>query len=94
MLSSPATTKQKRLRSEDFDPPLKRKKPNVPGYWTIDEIAEELGVTSRRVRYDITGLPSRKIEPNLKAYKAGPLFLVSDDEALHYIQKFRNRKKS
>jgi hypothetical protein len=82
------------LRPSDFDPPLKRKEPTIPWYWTIDEIAAELGVTSRRVRYDITGLPSRKIEPNLKAYKAGHLFLVPDDEALHYIQRFQERKKS
>ncbi len=82
------------LKPEDFNPPLKRKEPSVPGYWTIDEIAAELGVTSRRVRYDITGLPSRKIEPNLKAYKVGHLFLVPDEAALDYIQRFRERKKS
>jgi hypothetical protein len=82
------------LRPEDFDPPLKRNEPTVPGYWTLEEIADELGVTSRRVRYDITGYPARKIEPNLKAYKAGALFLVPDVDALAYIQRFRDRKKS
>lgn len=82
------------LNPEYFDPPLKRKEPSVPYYWTLEEIATELGLTSRRVRYDITGYPARKIEPNLKAYKAGPLFLVPDADAIAYIQRYRQRKKS
>lgn len=80
------------LTEKDFDPPLKRNRCIVPGYWTIEEIANELDVTTRRVRYDVTGLPARKIEPNLEAYQIGRYFLVSDENALDYIKRFRNRK--
>jgi hypothetical protein len=89
-----ATTELIILRPSDFDPPLKRIEPTVPGYWTIDEIAAELGVTGRKVRYDITGYPEQNIKPNLKAYKAGRLFLVPDHAALEYIQRNQKRKKS
>jgi hypothetical protein len=81
------------LTEKDFDPPLKRSKCIVPGYWTIEEIANELEVTTRRVRYDVTGLPSRNIKPNLDTYQIGRFFLISDENALEYIQRFRNRKK-
>ncbi|ACK74177.1 hypothetical protein PCC7424_5618 (plasmid) [Gloeothece citriformis PCC 7424] len=94
MPNSLTTSEPNVLHPEDFDPPLKRKEPIVPYYWTLDEIATELGVTSRRVGYDITGYPPRKIQPSLKAYKAGSLFLVPDADALAYIQRFRERKKS
>lgn len=94
MPNSLATNEPLVRNPSDFDPPLKRKEPTVPFYWTLEEIASELGVTSRRVRYDITGYPARKIEPNLKAYKAGPIFLVPSEDALAYIQRFRERKKS
>ena len=82
------------LRPEDFDPPLKRKEPTIPGYWTIEEIANEIGVTTRRVRYDITGRPESNLEPSLKAYRIGKSLLVAERDALEYIQKWRKRKKS
>lgn len=94
MPKSLTTSENNILRPEDFDPPLKRKKPTIPGYWTLEEIAAELEITPRRVRYDITGYPARKIEPNLKAYKAKALFVVADADALAYIQRCRKRKKS
>jgi len=82
------------LTEKDFDPPLKRGKCMLPGYWTIEEIANELDVTPRRVCYDVTGLPSRNIQPNLQVYQIGRFFLVSDENALDYIQRFRNQKKA
>ncbi|PSF30450.1 DNA-binding protein [Aphanothece hegewaldii CCALA 016] len=89
-----ATTELIILRPEDFDPPLKRIEPSVPGYWTLDELAAELGVSLRKVQYDVTGRPEANQKPSLKAYKAGPTFLVADAEALEYIQKYRKGKKS
>jgi hypothetical protein len=82
------------LTEKDLYPPLKPSKCVVPGYWTIEEIAKELDVTTRRVRYDVTGLPSRNIKPNLDAYQIGRFFLISDKNALDYIQRFRNPKKA
>ncbi len=89
MPKSLTTSKPKVLRPEDFDPPLKRKKPLIPGYWTIDEVAKEIGVSGRKIRYDITGYPEQNIKPNLKAYKAGRMFLIPEDAALEYIQRHR-----
>jgi hypothetical protein len=82
------------LRPSDFDPPLKRKEPTIPGYWTMEEIAAELGVTSRKVRYDVTGRPEVNLKPSLKAYKIGQSLLVPEADALEYIFKHRTRKKS
>jgi len=82
------------LHPSDFDPPLKRIEPSVPGYWTLEELAKEIGVSDRKIRYDITGYPEHNIEPNLKAYKAGRLFLVPDQAAVEYIQRHQKRKKS
>jgi transcriptional antiterminator len=87
-------SKPAELTEKDFYPPLKRSRCIVPGYWTIEEIANELEVTTRRVRYDVTGLSSRNIKPNLDAYQIGRFFLISDENALDYIQRFRNRKKA
>ena len=82
------------LSPEDFDPPLKRKKPTVPYYWTLEEISKEIGCSIRKIQYDITGRSNINLKPSLLAYKAGPTFLVPNDKALAYIQKHRNRKKS
>jgi hypothetical protein len=82
------------LRPEDFDPPLKRKEPSLPGYWTLEELAAELDISSRRVGYDITGYPQKNIKPNLKAFKVGRIFFVTDENALEYIKRSRERKKS
>jgi hypothetical protein len=94
MINTDLPTKQVTLKPEDFDPPLQRKEPKVPGYWILEELAKEIGASDRKIRYDITGYPEHNIEPNLKAYKAGRLFLVPDDAALEYIQRYRERKKS
>ncbi|PSF30995.1 DNA-binding protein [Aphanothece hegewaldii CCALA 016] len=94
MPNSLATPEPMVLRPSDFDPPLKRKEPTIPGYWTIEEIANEIGVTPRRVRYDITGRPESNIEPSLDAYRIGKSLLVADPNALEYIQKWRKRYKS
>jgi hypothetical protein len=82
------------LRPENFDPPLKRKEPTVPGYWTLEEIAAEIGMTSRKVQYDVLGRPEIGLKPSLKAYKVAKVLLVPDKDALEYIQRYRNRKKS
>ena len=43
------------IKPEDFEPPLKRKEALVPYYWTVEELAEELGISVRKVQMDITG---------------------------------------
>ncbi len=94
MPKSLTTSETNILRPEDFDPPLKRKEATVPVYWTLEEIATEIGMTSRKVRYDVTGRPEYNVEPSLKAYKIGQSFLVPEVEALKYIYKHRNSKNS
>ncbi|MDV3002873.1 MAG: hypothetical protein N5P05_004528 (plasmid) [Chroococcopsis gigantea SAG 12.99] len=81
------------LTFDDFDPPLKRKKPTVPGYWLLDEIAAELGCSKRKVMYDVTGRAEHKRPSTLNAYKAGTLHLVPDEDALLYIKQNRSKKK-
>ncbi len=94
MPNSLTTSKPKVLSPFDFDPPLKRKKATAPYYWTVDEIAEELGVTHRKIQYDIKGNPQlKKKEPKLKAYRIGPIFLIPDADALEYIWNYRQKKK-
>jgi len=82
------------LTPSDFDPPLKREKATIPGYWTLEEISIEIGFSTRKVTYDIMGRPSIGLLPTLKAYKVAQVFLVKDEDALLYIQRYRNRKKS
>jgi hypothetical protein len=82
------------LRPSDFDPPLQRKEPSLPGYWTLEEIAAELGISTRRVGYDITGYPEKNIQPSLKAFRVGRILFVTDENALEYIKRYRERKKS
>jgi hypothetical protein len=78
------------IAEKDFNPPLKRKEAAVPGYWTLDEIANELGCSTRKIHYDITGRAQGNRPPSLKAYKAGSNFLIADEDAFRYINK--NRK--
>ena len=75
------------LTSEDFDPPLKREKATIPGYWTVEELANELGSTVRKVQYDING----DTKTLLKAYRIGKSFLIADQDALQYLFKLRNK---
>ena len=77
------------LTEKDFDPPLKRKEAKVPGYWTLEEIILETGFSHRKIQYDITGRPERNRLPILKSYKAGPIFLIPDRDALEYIHNHR-----
>ena len=42
MPDSQSTPEPMVLHPQDFDPPIKRKEPLIPGYWTIDELAAEL----------------------------------------------------
>ncbi len=93
MPKSLTTPKPKVLRPEDFGPPLKRKEPKVPGYWTIDELSAELGCSIRKIQYDITGYPQSNTPPKLKAYKVGSVFLVPDMDALAYIKQYRKKSK-
>lgn len=94
MSNSLTTLEHNVLRPEDFDPPLKRKKATIPGYWTVEEIAEELGVTARKIQYDIKGNPQlKKSSPKLKAYRIKLAFLVPDIDALEYIRNYREKKK-
>ncbi|MDV3003040.1 MAG: hypothetical protein N5P05_004695 (plasmid) [Chroococcopsis gigantea SAG 12.99] len=80
------------LTPDDFDPPLKRKEPTVPGYWLVDEIAAEIGCSTRKVMYDITGRPDQNRPSILKGYKAGTALLVPDAHALPYILEHRAKK--
>jgi transcriptional antiterminator len=89
-----ATSEPMVLRPSDFDPPLQRKEPSLPGYWTLEEIAAELGISTRRVGYDITGYPEKNIQPILKAFRVGRILFVTDEDALEYIKRYRERKKS
>lgn len=94
MISADLPTKQVTLKPEDFDPPLKRKEPSLPGYWTLEEIAAELDISPRRVGYDITGYPEKNIKPILKAFRVGRILFITDENALEYIRRYRQRKKS
>ncbi|PSF28490.1 DNA-binding protein [Aphanothece hegewaldii CCALA 016] len=86
-LSHPMT-----IKPEDFDPPLKRKDAAVPYYWTVDELAEELGVSARKVQMDITGYEKLKVQAKLKAIKAGSFFLIAEQDAFEYIRQQRKLK--
>ena len=77
------------LTEKDFNPPLKRKEAKVPGYWTLEEIIIETEFSKRKIQYDITGRPERNRLPILKSYKAGPIFLIPEQDALEYIYKYR-----
>lgn len=93
-MPNPLATNEPMVRNpSDFDLSLKRKEPTVPYYWTIDEIAAELGVTGRKVQYDVKGNPQRNTPPKLKAYQVGMAFLVPDSDALEYIWQYQQRKK-
>jgi hypothetical protein len=81
------------ISPDDFDPPLKRTEAAVPGYWTVEELAAELGVTIRYVQYLIKGDPRKKNPDRLKAYRAGVTFLVADADALSYLWTARQSKK-
>lgn len=81
------------FKPEDFDPPLKRKKPTIPDYWTLEEISQEIGLSTRKVNYDIVGRPELRLEPSLKAYRVGKILLVRDEDALEYIYRLRETKK-
>jgi hypothetical protein len=80
------------LQPDNFNPPLKRKEPAVPYYWTVDELAEELGVSARKVQMDITGYEKLGIQAKLKAIKVGSFFLITEQDALKYIQQQRKPK--
>lgn len=80
------------IKPEDFNPPLKRKQALVPGYWIVEELAEELEISVRKVQMDITGYEKLGVQPKLKAIKAKTLFLISDRDVFEYIQQQRKSK--
>jgi len=79
------------ISPDDFDPPLKRKEAHVPGYWSIDELAAELEVSTRFIQYRIKDDMQKK-EPMLKIFKIGSSILVSDTEALAFLREMRQSK--
>jgi transcriptional regulator with XRE-family HTH domain len=81
------------IQPDDFDPPLKRKEPAVPGYWTVEELAEELGVSTRYINYLIKGNDKARVKARLKAYKTRSTYLVADFDALDYLWKVRQAQK-
>ena len=89
---TPAFSQAIEIKPEHFDPPLKRKEATVPYYWTVDELAEELGVSTRKVQMDITGYEKLGVQAKLKAIKAGSFFLITEQDALKYIQQQRKPK--
>jgi hypothetical protein len=80
------------IQPDNFNPPLKRKEPAVPGYWTVDELAEELSASIRKVQFDITGHEKLRVKAKLNAIKVGSVFLIPDLDALEYIQTQRKKK--
>ena len=92
---NPALSQAIEIKPEDFEPPLKRESASVPGYWTVEEMAEELGVSTRKVLYDITGNVKLRVRPKFKmAYKLGPYYLIPDNEAFEYLWKQHQSKKT
>lgn len=81
------------IKPEDFEPPLKREEALVPGYWTVDELAEELSVSIRKVQFDITGNEKLRVRAKLNAIKVGSVFLIPDVDAIEYIKQQRRKKK-
>lgn len=80
------------IKPDDFEPPLKRESASVPGYWTVEEMAEELSVSIRKVQLDITGNEKLRVRAKLKAIKVGPIFLIPERDAMEYIQQQRKAK--
>ena len=89
-----ASTPRMALSPDDFSPPLKRTEPSVPGYWTVDELAEELQVSRRYIHYLISGNPKRGVRIRLKAYNAGKSLLIADQDALHHIFDVRTSRST
>ncbi|WP_242578194.1 DNA-binding protein [Chroococcus sp. FPU101] len=81
------------IKPEDFEPQLKREKPLVPGYWTVGELAEELGTSIRKVQVDITGDAKLRVKAKVNAIKVGSVYLVPDSDAIKYIQVQQKRIK-
>lgn len=48
-------------------------------FWTPSQLAEEVGVSDRQIRYYIA-------EGKIKAQKAGITWVISDDEAQKFIK--------
>ncbi len=85
-----ATVSNMVLSPDDFNPPLKRTEVAVPYYWTVEELAAELGMSKRYVISLINGDPRKKDPlPQLKAHKVGAILLIPDIEALTYLWKVR-----
>ncbi|PSF30605.1 DNA-binding protein [Aphanothece hegewaldii CCALA 016] len=89
-----ALTHPMTIKPEDFEPPLKRKEAAVPSYWTVEELAEELDVSMRKVLYDITGNAKLRVRPKLKIfYKLGANYLIPEVEAIEYLWNQRQARK-
>jgi hypothetical protein len=84
-----ALTPRMVLSPDDFSPPLKRTEAAVPGYWTVDELKDELDVSRRYIHYCIKGDTRKKNPIYLKNYKVGSVLLVPDSEALPFLWKMK-----
>lgn len=87
------------ITPDNFDPPLKRIEAHVPGYWTVEELAEELELSLRTVQYLIKGGYPKKSDSlvsapsyHLKTIRIGTALLVSDTEALKFLWERRESK--
>ena len=81
-----ATVSSMVISLEDFNPPLNRIEAAVPGYWTVEELANELGTSTRKVLYDITVKGKSGIGHKFQKHrKLGPYYLIPDDEAIPYL---------
>ena len=82
------------ISPDDFDPPLKRTEASVPFYWTVEELANELEVSTRYVHYLIKGDPKKGVRIRLKAYRANNSLLIPDQDALQHLWNVRESKKN
>ena len=64
----------------------------LPGYWTPQEIAEELGKSTKWVVYFIKGRYGRP--PELNAYQVYRLYFVPDADAEAFLRRHGSDESS
>ena len=58
-------------------------------YWTVDELAAELGWNRQKLIYAVKGRPERGKEAYLPAKKVCSVYLIADADAYAFIAKYR-----
>lgn len=77
--------------AENSSQVLSRSDATLPGYWTTEELAREIGVGHRTILNDINGRPDRNQPAILRAYQHGKYFYIADRDAVPYIAMRRNK---